>query len=378
MNSFDYQPLTRFVFGPDQVDALGGLALELGAHRVLVVSDPGIMAAGHTSRGVASLRASGIDTMVFDGVCENPTTVEVEAGKAVAADYQPDLIVGLGGGSSMDCAKGINFLHTNGGRMQDYWGVGKAHSPMLPMIAVPTTAGTGSEAQSFALISDPVTRTKMACGDKRASFRLAILDPNLLLTQPHPVAVTTGIDAISHALETYVTNRRTPISDVFSREAWRLLSTGFPGILEDASDVEAWSNMQLGACYAGLAIENSMLGAAHALANPLTANYQVVHGQAVGLMLPHVVRFNAEAVGVRYVELANIADGNRDDSPERLVRMLTNLLSQAGLKTRLSELDVDNRQFEQLAQQAAEQWTSRFNPRPVDESQLRNIYESAW
>ncbi len=378
MDSFDYQPLTRFVFGPDKLDALGGLARELGARRALIVSDPGIIAAGHTSRGVESLRESAIDTQLFDGVRENPTTVEVEAGRMLAADYGPDLIVGLGGGSSMDCAKGINFLHTNGGQMQDYWGEGKAHRSMLPMIAVPTTAGTGSESQSFALISDPVTRTKMACGDKRASFRLAILDPNLLLTQPRSVAVTTGIDAISHAVETYVTTRRTPISDVFSREAWRLLANGFPRTLEDASDVDAWSNMQLGACYAGLAIENSMLGAAHALANPLTANFEVVHGQAVGLMLPHVVRYNAQAVGGRYVELARMLETNSDASPERIADTLTSFLSQAGLKTRLSELVLDRRQLEPLARQAAQQWTGHFNPRPVDESQLRTIYELAW
>ena len=144
-----------------------------------------------------------------------------------AHELQPDLLVGLGGGSSMDCAKGINFLYTNGGRMQDYWGEGKATQPMLPMIAVPTTAGTGSEAQSFALISDAQTHVKMACGDKKAAFRIAILDPELTLTQPARVTALTGIDAIAHALETYVTQRRNPVSLSFSREAWRLLSAHF-------------------------------------------------------------------------------------------------------------------------------------------------------
>ena len=154
---------------------IGGRA---GARRVLVVSDPGIVAAGHTERGLAALRRAGIETHLFDGVAENPTTENVEAGLALARRYDPELLVGLGGGSSMDCAKGINFLVTNGGRMQDYWGVGKATRPMLPMIAVPTTAGTGSETQSFALISDAKTHVKMACGDKKASFRVALLDPD--------------------------------------------------------------------------------------------------------------------------------------------------------------------------------------------------------
>ncbi len=206
----------------------------------------------------------------------------------------------------MDCAKGINFLYTNGGQMQDYWGVGKAKRPMLPMIAVPTTAGTGSEAQSFALISDAQTHVKMACGDKKAACRVAILDPRLTLTQPPRVTALTGIDAVAHAVETYVTNKRNPISQVFSREAWRLLAANFGRVLEHPGDVTARGAMQLGACFAGLAIENSMLGAAHGLANPLTAHYGIPHGQAVGLMLPHVIRFNAAAVGPRLSRTAGV------------------------------------------------------------------------
>ena len=238
------------------------------------------------------MRRAGIETHLFDGVAENPTTENVEAGLALARRHDPELLVGLGGGSSMDCAKGINFLFTNGGRMQDYWGVGKATRPMLPMIAVPTTAGTGSETQSFALISDSQTHVKMACGDKKAAFRIALLDPMLTVTQPRRITALTGIDAIAHALETYVARSRNPASLAFSREAWLLLGENFAHVLDDPHDLTARSGMQLGACFAGLAIENSMLGAAHALANPLTTNYQIVHGQAVGLMLPHVIRFN--------------------------------------------------------------------------------------
>src|SRR5688572_18676238 len=140
MVPFDYQPRTRIVFGPDKIDTLGELAGELGARRALVVSDPGLVSAGHADHGLAALRRAGIETYLFDQVHPNPTTADVEAGVAVAKRYQPEILVGLGGGSSMDCAKGINFVYSNGGRMQDYWGVGKATRPMLPMIAVPTTA----------------------------------------------------------------------------------------------------------------------------------------------------------------------------------------------------------------------------------------------
>src|SRR5690606_38861942 len=146
---------------------------------------------------------------------------DVDEGVRVARRYEPEVIIGLGGGSSMDCAKGVNFVYTNGGQMKDYWGVGKALKPMLPMTAVPTTAGTGSETQSFALISDETTHVKMACGDKKASFRVAVLDPELTRTQPGQVTALTGIDALSHAIETYVTTRRNWISLFYSREAWR-------------------------------------------------------------------------------------------------------------------------------------------------------------
>ena len=176
MTPFDFQPLTRMVVGVDSIAQLGTLAAEFGIQRVLVVTDPGIVAAGHAQRGIDSLTAAGLTTETFDGARENPTTDDVNAGLEIARRFKPEMIVGLGGGSSMDCAKGINFLLSNGGEMKDYWGVGKATRDMLPMIAVPTTSGTGSEMQSFALISDAETHVKMACGDKRASCRIAILD----------------------------------------------------------------------------------------------------------------------------------------------------------------------------------------------------------
>ncbi len=293
MEKVDFEHRTRLVFGQGEIARLGALAKELGATRALVVSDSGVVTAGHFTRGVAALESSGLHVAAFHGVKENPSTVEVDAGLQVARQFRPDLLIGLGGGSSMDCAKGINFLYSCGGRMEDYWGVGKATAEMLPMIAVPTTAGTGSEAQSFALISQADTHTKMACGDRRAACRIALLDPELTLTQPARVTALTGIDAISHALESYVTRRRNPLSIAYSRRAWQLLSLGFPRVLQTPKDVEARGEVQLGAFFAGLAIETSMLGAAHALANPLTAQFNVTHGQAVGMMLPHVIRFNA-------------------------------------------------------------------------------------
>jgi alcohol dehydrogenase len=381
--AFDLSSPTRIVYGPGTIDSLGKLAQELGVQRALVVSDTGIVAAGHTGRGVAALEAASLEVEVFADIHENPTTDDVARGLEVATGYQPDVLIGIGGGSSMDCAKGINFLLTGGGRMQDYWGVGKATEPMLPMIAVPTTAGTGSEAQSFALISDAETHVKMACGDKKAAFRIAVLDPQLTLTMPHQVTAVTGIDAVAHAVETAVTSKRSAISEIYSRAAWVLLADNFRRVFEEPGDLESRAGMQLGACLAGMAIENSMLGAAHALANPLTAHYGLVHGQAVGLMLPHVVRYNSDEVDSLYDGLLQALRAQTGmevagEGGAGLADYLTGLLQAAELKTRLGECGVEFGKLPELAVDAAKQWTGTFNPRPVDETTLLEIYNHAF
>ncbi|HUE72532.1 MAG TPA: iron-containing alcohol dehydrogenase [Pirellulaceae bacterium] len=382
MIPFDFQPRTRLVFGPGKIDELGQLASELGARRALVVSDPGVIAAGHTARGIQSLVRAGIETHLFGGLHENPTTDDVDAGVKVAKRYDPEILIAIGGGSSMDCAKGINFVYTNGGQIKDYWGTGKALKPMLPMIAVPTTAGTGSETQSFALISDSATHVKMACGDKKASFRSAILDPELTVTQPPRITALTGIDAISHALETFVTSRRNSASLAFSREAWRLLSGNFAKVLDQPDNIEARGHMLLGASFAGMAIENSMLGATHALANPLTAAYDIPHGQAIGVMLPHVIRYNGVQVEGWYLDLLSGCDSNGSlprlgGGVQGLADFVTALVAKAALATTLLELGVEESRLPELAAQAAKQWTGSFNPRPVGEEQLLTLYRGA-
>ena len=378
-SAFEFRSPTRLVVGAGTIDRLGEIARELRATRVLITSDAGVVRAGHTAAAIGSLASAHLAATVFSEFGENPTTAQVNAGTAVARQFGPDLIVGLGGGSSMDCAKGINFLLSCGGRMHDYHGRGKATGPMLPSIAVPTTAGTGSETQSFALITDADTGMKMACGDPRAAFRVAILDVTLTLTQPPRVAALTGIDAVSHAIESHVCRAATPASRIFSREAWRLLSHNLPRIFADGGDVAARQAVQLGAAWAGLAIENAMLGAAHALANPLTAAHAVVHGQAVGLMLPHVVRFNASICPERYAELAaDLGDGADGRSAgDRVASWLETIVARAGLATSLAGLGIDVPDIPTLAAAAATQWTGGFNPRPVDRDDFARLYEAA-
>jgi len=378
---FDYHPLTRVIYGPGTLVRLGELARELGAHRPLLVTDPGLEAAGHPQRALVSLRDADLEPILFDGVEENPTSRVVEIGAEIARREHIDFLIAVGGGSSMDTAKGINFLLTNGGRMSDYAGFGKATKPMLPSIGVPTTAGTGSEAQSFALIADERTHLKMACGDRKAAFRAAILDPEVTVSQPRIVTAVTGIDALSHALESYVCTRRNPLSQAFAREAWRALEQNFDRVLRNPDDVEARGAMQMGAYFAGAAIENSMLGACHACANPLTAHYGLTHGIAIGILLPHVLRFNNVAAGALYAELVHdvgLINGDALAAGEVLAQRIAGFVQSAGLPSRLSDCGISRGILPVLAEEAAQQWTGRYNPRPAGEAELLQLYEAAY
>jgi alcohol dehydrogenase len=379
MVPFDFQPRTRVVFGPGSLARAGQLARDLGFHRTLVVADPGIREAGHTSRLLDVLTAAGIDPFLFDSFGVNPDSAMVAAGAAFAGPLNVDSAIGLGGGSSLDCAKGINFVLRNGGSMADYRGYGKAAIPLLPMIGIPTTAGTGSEAQSYAVIADSATHMKMACGDPSAAMRIAILDPDLTLTAPRHVTAMAGFDAIAHAVETSVSARRTPLSDTFSHQAWRLLSDSFERVLLHPTDAEARSAMVLGSHFAGMAIEQSMLGAAHACANPLTARYDIAHGLALAIVLPHVVRWNGAAAKDRYAALLGAPRRRaRDDDPaETLARRLEDFAVAGHMAITLSDAGVDAAAIPDLAQLAAQQWTGTFNPRSFDAKGAEEIYRAA-
>ncbi len=367
---FDYQPLGRVIVEAGGMNRLGELARSLGGSRVLMVTDPGLEHVGHPQRAVASLREAGLYVTTFDGVKENPTDVEVQNGVERARQHAIDLIVAVGGGSSMDCAKGINFLLTNGGKMADYKGHGRATKPMLPSIGVPTTSGTGSEAQSYALITDASSHMKMACGDKKAAFRISILDPEVTLSQPRSVTAVTGIDAIAHAIESYVSTKANPISRAHSLAAWRELEPNFEIVLSQPNHLLARAAMQIGSHFAGMAIEGAMLGVCHSCANPLTAHYGITHGTAIGLMLPHVIRFNAVVAEARYAEIYG--------GSEPLAERVSAFVRAAGLATSLKECGVSESILPLLAEEANQQWTARFNPRPVTETDILSIYRAAW
>lgn len=352
--------------GPGRINELGDPARALGSRALLVTEEP-LIKAGHAAALGRVLCSAGIGVETFAEGSPNPDSALAEKLRAFAAPRAPGLIVGLGGGSAMDLAKAANFLLTNGGSMSDYAGYGNAARDLLPMILVPTTTGTGSEAQSYCVISESGTGRKMACGAPSAAAKLAVLDPELAVTQPRAVRAASGFDAIAHVVETWVTTKRNDLSSMLAREAWRLLSGNFERCLARLEDVGTIADMQWGACLAGWAIEQSMLGAAHACANPLTQTYGTTHAHALAVMLPHVVRFNMELMEERYREL----DAN-------LPARLDSAIAAADLPRTLRELGAREQDLESLARCAADQWTGHHNPRPFDEHSALELYRCAW
>lgn len=380
MSSVDFKLSTRLVFGPGTLSQVGELARKLHFQRTLLVADQGIGKAGLTERTEQLLTLADIKVSIFEQFSINPDSAMVARGVAFAKTTDCDSIIGLGGGSSLDCAKGINLLLTNGGHISDYRGYGHAKKPLLPMIGIPTTAGTGSEAQSYAVIADTDTGLKIACGDEQLAFEIALLDPELTLSQPTSVTAAAGFDAIAHAVETSVTTRRNEVSSLFSREAFNLLNHNYEKVLITPADVSARSAMHLGAFYAGLAIEQSMLGAAHACANPLTAQYRLTHGVALAILLPHIVRWNAVTNGELYHDLVAPTRNSyfSGSAAEHLAQRLVEMGKVGGFPTNLRTAGVQQHDLEDLAEAAGQQWTGTFNPRPFSAREALEVYQCAF
>ena len=376
------EPTQNVIFGKGTSNRVGEIAKKFGQH-ALLVTDSGLSSVGLPQKIQKILEAANLKVTLFDESIENPTESSVQACVQVAEKSEVDLIIGLGGGSSMDTAKGCNFILSNGGKMSDFWGVDKATRPMYPLIAIPTTAGTGSECQSFALISNDISHKKMACGDKKALPRVTLLDPELTLSQPNSVTACTGVDALSHALESMVTSKRNKKSHHHARLAFQLIQEFLPLVLKDPTDLNSRGQVLLGASHAGAAIERSMLGAAHSMANPLTANRGIVHGVAVGIVLPEVMKFNKIDLGTNsiYAELARVSgiasmDCHDEEASGLLIEKIYSILKLAKIPSFLNELGFAPSDIPSLALDASEQWTANFNPRPVSRDDFENIYSN--
>lgn len=375
MKDFDFAHRPRIVFGPGSSARIGELT---NARTVLLVSDPGVAAAGHTDVVASGLREHRIRVHVFSGVRENPTISGVSACAAVARQHEPDLLIGLGGGSSLDVAKACAMVCAEGIDIARRPGMTASTQPHIPMIAVPTTAGTGSECQPHAVICDDATHTKTAFATSRSLPALAVLDPVLTVTQPRRVTADSGFDAIVHAVEVWVTNAGNPLSQMLAGEAFSLLTVNLPTVLADPANEDARGRVQLGAAWAGLGIAHSMLGAAHAAGNALTARYPISHGAAVASMLPAVIRFNSRDDRVRAQYAALAARAGLAPSESALLERLSELWSLTPNPASLSGFGVRAEDIDDLAVEAARQRTGSFNPRDVSVGAFKELFTEAY
>lgn len=383
MQPFIFNTTKSFVFQAGAAAGLGGHAAALLGPRVLCITDPGVRGLGLCDGAVASLRAAGCAVSLFDGVEPDPSLATLNA--AVAAGRGVTGVLGLGGGSSMDVAKLAALLLGSGGAIDDAWGVNAARGPRLPLVLVPTTAGTGSEVTPVAIITLPD-------GEKRGVSSplilpdLALLDPDLTLGLPPSITAATGVDAMVHAIEAFTTANANanPVSGMLAREALRLLGAQIETAVHDGANPEARGAMLLGAMLAGQAFANAPVAAVHALAYPLGGMFHVPHGLANALMLPHVMRFNLPAAGPAYAALAPCAfpalgDLDPQARAPAFIDALVALAARLGMPARLRDAGVPAGMAPRMAEAAMLQTRLLVNnPRPLALADARQLYEDAW
>jgi alcohol dehydrogenase len=355
---FDFRPRTRILFGAGEFARLGEVAREHNATRCLVLAAQTSVEAGYAQEAVRSLKARRMDVFAFHDFAANPTVAMVEAAREYAGPHGVNLVVVLGDGDALDFAKAVNVVISNGGSIRDYRGYGNVAKPLLPMIALPTIAGAGNEAQSNSVICDSDDGAKVICGDPKIFFRTALLDANLTLKQTAPVTAASGYHALANAVETLFSTRRTPISECFSREAYRLLDSAFGRVLRAPEDLEARSAMLLGAHFAGLAVEYSALGPAHACAQPLMKNYKMQSGAALALVLVPALEWMEQG-----------AD---------LAPRLRHLAAAAELPASLNDAGIPEQVLPRLAEEAATEWTGRFSSHHFDAQAALDIYRAGY
>lgn len=352
------------------------------AKRVLMVTDPCIVELGLMEPAIKSLKTAGYAVDVCDGVEADPSDATILKGASMAIEGQTELVVGFGGGSSMDVAKLIAILAKQEQELGDMYGVGNVRSSRLPLVMVPTTAGTGSEVTPISVVTTGKT-TKMGVSDKALIPDLAVLDASLTLGLPAHVTAATGIDAMVHAIESYTSRiKKNPVSDGLAIQALRMLGANLLPACRNGSDIKAREAMLLGAMLAGQAFANAPVGAVHALAYPLGGWFHIPHGHSNSLVLPHVLKFNRSAAEPLYAELADemgLPGSSATEKTNSFIRWLEDMSAESGIETRLRDMKITEDDLPNLASEAMLQTRLLMNnPRDVNESQALEIYQQAW
>jgi len=370
------------MMGAGSLDAAIGSLKAHGFRRALVVTDAGLEKAGVAARVAALLQQADIEAVIFAGVQPNPTIGNVEAGLARLHATRCDFVVSLGGGSSHDCAKGIALVATNGGGIADYEGVDKSAKPQLPLVAINTTSGTASEMTRFCIITDERTHIKMAIVDRHTTPLLSVNDPTLMLGKPQALTAATGMDALTHAVEAYVSTAATPITDACALKAVSMIFGHLPRAVSNGQDLAAREAMAYAQFLAGMAFNNASLGYVHAMAHQLGGFYDLPHGVCNAVLLPHVEAFNATVATQRLAELAAAMGAAASGAPaaenaQRCIAAIRRLAAEVRIPAGLRELGVKPEDIPTLAANALKDACGLTNPRRADQADIEGIFRAA-
>ena len=371
----------EIIFGRGLLSQIGSCARRLGGHKVFLVSDQGLFSAGWVDSALKNIMAAGLEVIFYDNITSNPKDVEVEAGALEYIRHGADVIVGLGGGSAMDAAKGIAILVSNGGRIRDFEGSDKIFRPLPPLVLCPTTCGTGSDVSQFAIINDTERKCKITIMSRCVAPDISLTDPDTLETLPDEFVCTTATDALSHALEAFFSVASTSLTDVHAIKALRLISASLVEAVRERrpGDLE---NLARASLHAGMAFSNSLLGIVHALAHPIGGLYDANHGSINAVLLPEVLRYDIPVVTEKLPELAwglgHRIDANINSASEVVQETLDAMLEASGAPRSLRSLGVVRKDLPELARRALNDVCIVTSPRQADEKDLLAILERAY
>ena len=369
-------------FGQGCAMSVGHMVLGLEVNKVFCIYDEGVKKAGIAADIVASLKSAGLEVVEWDGVVANPTDVVVEEGARLARKAQAEVVVAVGGGSVMDTGKAICILLTNESPINLYDGMNMVKIPSAPLVAIPTTAGTASEVTAFSVVTDTVKLRKMVIGGQFVGARYALVDPLLTVGMPPELTAATGMDALTHAIEAYVSKAASIPTDVNALKAIELIYHNFPKVIEDGRDLEARTNMLLGSMLAGFACNSAVLGLAHSIAHPLSVHCGLPHGVANAAVLPHVMEYNAVTVPERFREIGvamglDVKGLSALEAVQVTINSVKSLFRQLGMPT-LKEAGVSRELFDRIAADALAEISTIFNPRDPSKEEILEILEKAF
>lgn len=380
--SFNFFVKSNITFGRGAVEKLPELLEGYGIKSLMVVYDGGVKAAGIAEKVLDQVKKAGVSFTVFDEVIPNPTNEVVEKAAAVAREAKADGFVAVGGGSSIDTAKAINVLMTNPGTIGEYGGMNMVKNPCLPLIAIPTTAGTSSEITNVSALIDTKKVVKYVVIDNNIVASDVIADPEFTKTAPAGVTAATGMDAITHAVESYISNMATPLTEYNSLKGLQILHGNIAKVVKDGSDMEAREQMMLGCIITGFGFSNANLGLVHGIAHTLSAHFGLAHGMANATVLPYVMEYNAESCPEKMVELAKAiglpVSGRIEEDQYLLAKKLKKLIQDLKIKT-LSEQGIERKDFDRLAEDVLKEPVLGFNPRQnITKEDVLGILEKAF